>query len=143
MADWFRIEGFSEGVEAAMDPDAPDISSHMGVDLRTQACFEELGLMRIHATNCAPSVLRDGAVIRVAQVSEDDDDDEDAGIQGADHVGRICCDLWDVTFADREILIDIIVAGREILAKADDHMSQGPLSRSLGDRRGARSVCPR
>lgn len=121
MADWFRIPGFNDGV-GKEDYSGPGIGSDLGIDQRTQDHFERLGLMRIHATNCVPSVMRDGEALRVGHFDEDHedfwaenpDDPDDvipSGLQPPEIVGRVCCDLWDVTFADREVLIDILMAG--------------------------------
>ncbi|MCW3783017.1 hypothetical protein [Defluviimonas salinarum] len=121
MADWFRIPGFNEGV-GKDDPDEASINSDLGVDLRTRDHVERLGLMRIHTTNCYPAVMREGDILRVGHFNEEHDDlwqenPEEPGdvvrtdIPEPDMVGRVCCDLWDVTFADQEILKDILMAG--------------------------------
>lgn len=126
MADWFRIPGFNEGVNYDWSS-YPSIGSDRGVDARTQDHYERLGLLRIHTTNCVPGVHRDGDLFRVGSLNEDH---EDLWIPDAtaeygerfrselvpEEIGRVCCDLWDVTFADREILADILVAGGERIA---------------------------
>ncbi|MFG6084266.1 hypothetical protein ACEUZ9_000771 [Paracoccus litorisediminis] len=125
MADWFRIPGFNEGI-GKDDRSGPSINSDEGVDLRTRDHFERLGLMRVHTTNCVPAVMRDGGVIRVGRFYEDHDDlwIEDPShpdgmipseVRRPEEIGRVCCDLWDVTFADREILADILMAGSAVI----------------------------
>ncbi|WP_027234396.1 hypothetical protein [Leisingera caerulea] len=126
IADWFRIPGFNEGVkdDAVL---GPSINSALGVDNRTQDHYERLGLLRVHTTNSSPRVSRDGDLIRIGYFDEDSEDlwvdDPDAEYgqrflaeKVPDEIGRVCCDLWDVTFADREILADILVAGGEAIA---------------------------
>lgn len=119
-ADWFRIKGFTEGVQGGKEEDysKPSISSDLGADERTQDHFERLGLMRIHTTNCVPSIFKEGDNFRVGNWDEDHDDfwtpnpeDPDDYVRSAvpapNKVGSVCCDLWDVTFADRTVLEDI------------------------------------
>lgn len=120
MADWFRIPGFNEGVRDPED-EYRSINSDQGIDERTRDHFERLGLMRIHTTNCVPNLVRDGAAIRVGWIDEDHDslwteDGARTDVELPETLGNICCDLWDATFADREILIDILVAGGARLA---------------------------
>lgn len=127
MADWFRIPGFNEGIADLNEFKRPSINSDRGVDERTQDHYERLGLLRVHTTNCYPRVSRDGDLIRVGHFDEDHEDlwvedpNAEYGQRFLDEkvpaeVGRVCCDLWDVTFADREILADILVAGGEAIA---------------------------
>ena len=147
MADWFRIPGFNEGIADKDEFNRPSISSDQGVDLRTQDHYERLGLLRVHTTNCYPRVSRDGDLIRVGHFDEDHEDlwveDPDAKYgqrfleeKVPEEIGRVCCDLWDVTFADREILADILVAGGEAIAAnggTDDRgyeVKGAPLSRA-------------
>lgn len=123
MADWFRIRGFNEGVKDPED-EYRSINSDQGIDERTRDHFERLGLMRIHTTNCMPNLVRDGDAIRVGWLDEDHDslwteDGTRTEVELPETLGNICCDLWDATFADREILIDILVAGGEKLAAND------------------------
>lgn len=120
MADWFRIPGFNEGVSDPED-EYKSINSDQGIDERTRDHFERLGLMRIHTTNCVPSLVKDGDAIRVGWLDEDHDsfwtdEGKRTDVEMPESLGNICCDLWDATFADREILIDILVAGGEKLA---------------------------
>jgi len=128
MADWFRIPGFNEGINDQDEYSRTSINADKGVDERTQDHYERLGLMRIHTTNCVPQVTRDGIVYRIGWIDEDhedlwdinpDDPSDYSKKDGAwpDVIGQVCCDLWDVTFADREILIDILVAGGQRIAE--------------------------
>jgi hypothetical protein len=115
MADWFRIPGFTEGV-GKDDYSKPSINSDLGIDERTRDHYERLGLMRIHTGNCVPNLIKDGEAIRVGYFDEDHEafwteDGERCEVAMPEMAGRVCCDLWDVTFADREILIDILMAG--------------------------------
>lgn len=115
MADWFRIPGFTEGV-GDDDYSKPSINSDLGIDERTRDHYERLGLMRIHTGNCVPQLVQDGDAIRVGHFDEDsdlfwNDDGAPSGVKMPEMAGRVCCDLWDVTFSDREILIDILMAG--------------------------------
>ncbi|MEY8802160.1 hypothetical protein AB9K35_17925 [Leisingera sp. XS_AS12] len=129
MADWFRIPGFNEGVKHDITR-GPSISSDLGVDKRTQDHYERLGLVRVHTTNCLPRISRDGELIRIGHFNEDHEDlweDDPTAPYGQrfreelvpDEIGSICCDLWDVTFADREVLADILIAGGEVIAAND------------------------
>lgn len=124
MADWFRIPGFTEGIRDENEFSRKSISSDQGIDIRTRDHYERLGLMRIHTTNCVPQVIREEGLLRVGHLDEDHEDlwivKEDGGFEAntsamPEVAGRVCCDLWDVTFADREILIDIIVAGGKVI----------------------------
>ena len=116
-ADWFRIPGFTEGVQGGISDDmhGASINSDKGVDERTRDHFERLGLMRIHTTNCVPKFVCDGDAFRVGWFNEDHDmlwsKDGVATRDMPEIAGSVCCDLWDVTFTDREILIDILVDG--------------------------------
>ena len=132
MADWFRIPGFKEGVLGGLEEDyeVPSINSDAGVDLRTRDHFERLGLVRVHTTNSYPSVIRDGDLIRVGRYDDEHDylwheDPQNPGndIRNPAHaaeveqLGNVCCDLWDVTFADRDVLADILLDGARIIAE--------------------------
>lgn len=115
MADWFRIPGFTEGV-GKDDYSKPSINSDLGIDERTRDHYERLGLMRIHTGNCVPNLIKDGEAIRVGYFDEDHEafwteDGDRSEVAMPEMAGRVCCDLWDVTFADRDILIDILMAG--------------------------------
>lgn len=114
-ADWFRLPGFTEAVEKD-DGTGPSINSDLGVDLRTKDHFERLGLLRVHTTNCVPAFVQDGDAVRVGHFNDEDDafyteDGERNDTALPEVVGRVCCDLWDVTFSDREILIDLLEKG--------------------------------
>lgn len=129
MADWFRIPGFNEGV-GPDDYSRPGINSDLGVDNRTRDHYERLGLMRIHTTNCVPQMIQDGEAIRIGYFDEDHDDYWTHGglpseVERPQIVGRICCDLWDATFADREILIDILYDGACKIAANDGFDERG------------------
>lgn len=137
-ADWFRIPGFNEGVSDPADrgADLKSINSEEGIDERTRDHYERLGLMRIHTTNCAPSLVRDGDAVRVGRL-------DDGKIDGTkpEVAGRVCCDLWDVTFADREILIDILVAGgKEVAANGGLDADGSPTSGYATDRETAAAL---
>lgn len=124
MADWFRVPGFTEGIRDKNEFKRASINSDQGIDIRTRDHYERLGLMRIHTGNCVPQVIREGGLLRIGHLDEDHEDlwieKEDGSVTEntaamPEVAGRVCCDLWDVTFADREILIDIIVAGGKII----------------------------
>lgn len=137
-ADWFRLPGFTEAVEKD-DGTGPSINSDLGVDLRTKDHFERLGLLRVHTTNCVPALVQDGDAVRVGHFNDEDDafytGDERNEVPLPEVVGRVCCDLWDVTFSDREILIDLLEKGgqfpdREAAAAAlDAYADAGDVAR--------------
>lgn len=134
-ADWFRIPGFTEAVEDE-DDSRPSINSDLGIDLRTRDHFERLGLMRIHTTNCVPAFVQDGDAVRVGHFNDEDDafyteEGDRNEVPLPEVVGRVCCDLWDVTFADRDVLITLLEKGGQFpdreaaVAALDDYTSEG------------------
>jgi len=140
-ADWFRLPGFTEAVEQD-EGTSPSINSDLGVDLRTKDHFERLGLLRVHTTNCVPALVQDGDAVRVGHFNDEDDafyteEGERNEVPLPEVVGRVCCDLWDVTFSDREILIDLLEKGgqfpdREAAAAAlDAYADAGDVARLI------------
>jgi hypothetical protein len=100
VADWFRIDGFTETVDAGR-PVA--LGGSLAANLwsaRTYAA--EHNFMSVVALDAYPTVLaRDGMTVFVRE------DDDPAGLQGL-KVGTVFTDLWAVSAIDRQVLTDII-----------------------------------
>ncbi|MCE6959586.1 hypothetical protein LAZ40_11015 [Cereibacter sphaeroides] len=119
MADWLRIPGFTEAIERFCDGDRFEISHAKGLDDRAQAYFERLGLAIVQVGNTSPSAYADTpGVWRMGHVDEDHEDFRVKKKRGARRFNldlpkpawETCTDHWANIFADREVILDILMA---------------------------------
>ncbi|WP_375263991.1 hypothetical protein [Palleronia sp.] len=111
LADWFRIPGFSESVEALAGDPGRDIEPDQGADEHTRNHFERAGLVHISVGNSCPTIYRDGEILRLGRIDEEALYNE-AGEQIAEEpeqAGMICTDLWWATMADKQTIADILM----------------------------------
>jgi hypothetical protein len=120
IADWFRIEGFTDIVDAEkLDF---EINFAAGKVEQTQYYADAYGFVSVSVGNSMPAVYVNTAKDRVVvgRMREDIDEED---YQSADSwgdfstEGRVCTDLWWTTAIDRQRLIDIL-ASRHGPAKA-------------------------
>lgn len=102
VADWFRIEAFTDAVKEAED-DGNDINSALGCIRRTQEYAERLNFVSVMVGNSCPSVLCDDGLVTVGRVDEDME-----GGNPPEPAGWICTDLWWATLIDRKRLVGIV-----------------------------------
>ncbi len=96
-ADWFRIDGFSEAVDAKR----PNLGSEKGREDATRR-YAELGLVSVHVRNSSPRIFeRDGVLV--------------FGKGEGRSVGSVCTDYWGASVIDRARLVEIVASklGRE------------------------------
>lgn len=118
MADWFRIDGFKEGLQALIGgEDRYEINYATGLDARAKDYFEKAGLVIVQVGNTSPAAYADTpGVWRMGHVDEDYDafwTEEGEPVPGAEppqEAWRTCTDLWANTFADREVILEILMA---------------------------------
>jgi hypothetical protein len=118
MADWFRIEGFNEGLRALIgEDDHYEINYADGLDARSRDYFEKAGLAIVQVGNTSPHAYADTpGVWRMGHVDEDHDafwteeGEPRPGVTAPEPVWRTCTDLWANTFADQEVILDILMA---------------------------------
>lgn len=127
MADWFRIDGFNEGLRALLGgEDDFEINYADGLDARARAYFERAGLVIVQVGNTSPAAYADTpGVWRMGHVDEDHDafwteeGEPRPNLTAPEPVWRTCTDLWANTFADREVILDILMASEKYPDRAD------------------------
>lgn len=116
MADWFRIDGFNEGVEAILGDDIYEINYATGLDERAKDYFTRLGLVIVQVGNTSPWAYGEGTDIwRMGRVNEDHDlfwtkDGDPSGVERPEPAWVTCTDLWANVMADHERIVDILMA---------------------------------
>ena len=127
MADWFRIDGFNEGLRALLGgEDDFEINYADGLDARARAYFERAGLVIVQVGNTSPAAYADTpGVWRMGHVDEDHDafwteeGEPRPDLTAPKPVWRTCTDLWANTFADREVILDILMASNRYPDRAE------------------------
>lgn len=127
MADWFRIDGFNEGLRMLLGgEDDFEINYADGLDARARAYFERAGLVIVQVGNTSPAAYADTpGVWRMGHVDEDHDafwteeGEPRPDLTAPEPVWRTCTDLWANTFADREVILDILMASEKYPDRAD------------------------
>lgn len=116
MSDWFRVDGFNEGIEAILGADLYEINYAKGLDERAHDYFTRLGLVIIQVGNTSPWAYAEGADIwRMGRVNEDHDlfwtkDGDPNGVARPEPAWVTCTDLWANVMADHERIVDILMA---------------------------------
>ncbi len=118
MTDWLRMKGFKEGLLARVGgDDFYDINGAVGLDERMQDYFTKGGLAIVQVGNSSPFAYDDTAgVWRMGRVDEDyfyDDDGNRTGEVMPGEAWTTCTDLWANIFADRAVIVDILMASGE------------------------------
>lgn len=115
MADWLRIPGFTEAVEAICDGDRYEIGSAAGLDTRAKDYFEKMGLAIVQVGNTSPAAFADTPGIwRMGYVDEDNKAFWTSGgartkLAMPEQAWKTCTDLWANIFADREVILDVLM----------------------------------
>lgn len=119
MSDWFRVEGFKEGLNALGAGDY-SINESAGLDARARDYFEKAGIAIVQVGNTSPTAMCETPGIwRMGFFDEDHDafwTEEGAPREPEDGTPRpdtpwsTCTDLWANTFADRETVISVLQA---------------------------------
>lgn len=115
MADWFRIEGFKEGLETLVGDDDFEINTSEGLDDRARAYYEKAGLVIVQVGNTSPHAYADTpGVWRMGYVDEDHDafwteDREPAG-DAPEPAWGTCTDLWANVFGDKDAVTGVMMA---------------------------------
>lgn len=120
MADWLRIPGFKEAMDdLSGEEDTPDgffdVNSGKGVDDQQKAYFERAGLAYVSVGNSSPYGYETAPGIwRMGHAWDDDDRFWIDGKENPDcpppkENWRTCTDLWANVFADREVVVDILM----------------------------------
>jgi hypothetical protein len=120
MADWLRMKGFKDGLLARVGGDKDDfydINNATGLDERMQDYLTKGGLAIVQVGNSSPSAYDDTqGVWRMGHVDEDHFYTEDGvrkDIEMPNEAWTTCTDLWANIFADRAVIIDILMASGE------------------------------
>lgn len=127
MADWFRIDGFNKGLQALIGGDDHyEINYADGLDARARDYFEKAGLAIVQVGNSSPAAYADApGVWRMGHVDEEndafwtEDGEPREGAQPPQEAWRTCTDLWANTFADREVILDILMASERYPDRSD------------------------
>ena len=127
MADWFRIDGFNEGLKSLIgEEDSYEINYATGLDARARDYFEKAGLVIVQVGGVSPAAYDDTpGVWRMGRVDEDHeafwtgDGERVRGSSPPPEAWRTCTDLWANTFADREVIVDILMASDRYRERVD------------------------
>ena len=117
MADWPRIEGFNEGLKQLAGEDRHDINAAAGLDERQQDYFTKAGIVIIQVGNTSPYAYAEGD--GVWRMGHFDEDRAPADMSEPDRAWRTCTDLWANTFADVEVIADVLMASGQYGNHAD------------------------
>lgn len=124
MADWLRIDGFNEGLQALIGTDDHyEINNSSGMDARARDYFEKAGLGIVQVGNSSPSCSSGGdGIWRMGQVDEDHDAFYEKGDDGKvadrpDTLWTTCTDLWANTFADKGTILTILEASGQYASR--------------------------
>jgi hypothetical protein len=101
IADWFRIDAFTESVAATEDPTI-DINSSSGCIKRTEEYVAKHRFVSVFVGNSSPCVFEVDGTLVIGRTSDDDR----FGLPSPS--GRITTDLWWATIIDRQRLVDIV-----------------------------------
>ena len=133
MADWFRVKGFKEGLDALVEEPGHgwDLNSQDGMDARMRAYYELAGLVIVACGNNSPYAhLERPGVWRMGHII-DDELDEDAEVQ--EEAWTTCTDLWANVFADRQTVLDVMMASGVYAERAEaDAALQGYIDDTWG-----------
>jgi len=115
MADWLRMEGFKEGLLARVGgDDFYEINGAVGLDERMQDYFTKGGLAIVQVGNRSPYAYDDTkGVWRMGHIDENHFYNEDGERNDLDmplEAWTTCTDLWANVFADRSVMVDILMA---------------------------------
>lgn len=121
MADWFRVKGFTKGIEALAGerPAGFDINAANGRDERAEAYYTKAGVVIVQVGNSSPRAYADTpGVWRMGWVNEDHEAFWDPKTQKKtdayiEPVWNTCTDLWANTFAAPETIVDVMMASGE------------------------------
>lgn len=100
VADWFRIEAFTEEIEKLGDF---NIGSEYGCKLCTKTHAKELNIVHVCVGNTSPELFYGDDGFVAASYSEDD-----TSPKNFRSLGNICTDLWWATMIERENLVSMI-----------------------------------
>jgi hypothetical protein len=101
VADWFRIQEFSDAVNYNPDYTKVSINYSAGREASTRFALDNFNVINIHVGNNSPSILKKGDDLIFAW------DDEEKKHK-YENIGRVCTDLWNVTMVERHQLVNIV-----------------------------------
>lgn len=102
IADWFRIEAFTNAVTATEDPTV-DINSIQGCVKRTEEYLSKHGFVSVFVGNSCPRVMNEQGALVFGHIDEDSD-----SVSTPSPVGSVTTDLWWATIIDRQRLVEIV-----------------------------------
>lgn len=146
MADWFRVPGFTEAIEALSEEPAGgfEINHAKGMDARAEAYIKKAGVAIVQVGNSSPSAYADGeGVWRMGHVDEEHEafwvgeTDERSAVQMPEEVWDTCTDLWANTFASPEAIVKVMMSSGEY---ADAAEAEATLAKYCEETYGAHIV---
>ena len=106
VADWFRIEGFTDAVDVGDQDGRKSLNTAAGCREATDR-YAMHGLMSVSVGNTSPSVFVRNGQFLVASAEFDEESGDDRVLAG-ENLGSITTDLWWVSAIDREVLTSLI-----------------------------------
>lgn len=122
IADWFRINEFTDQVEYNPDYLLPSINTYKGRVLSTLSSIKN-GFISIHVGNSSPSIfIKENNLYCIESC---DSDNKLIKKSGFNYKGYVCTDLWNVTLIEKSVLIEIIKRKNPNAEQiVDDYISQ-------------------
>lgn len=109
IADWFRIEEFTNVVDESKDPDS--IGSEAGREQQTQQYAKEFNFISVSVGNTCPTIFENQGKLVFGYINEEFGQYNPSRKKTKDsftEVGSVCTDYWAATIIEEENLIDII-----------------------------------
>lgn len=106
IADWFRIEEFTDKVK--YNDDYTDISINFDAgQIKSTQHAANLGFVTIHVGNSCPTIFQNGNNFLFGHMDYDKEECE-LSLNNYQEHGSVCTDLWNVTIIDKSRLIEIV-----------------------------------
>lgn len=105
VADWFRIDEFTNTVSYNKDYADVSINYTKGREKSTRQSVEKFNYITIHVGNSCPSILKNGNNFIFGHYNDEIKSKKKTDYQ--EH-GTVCTDLWNVTIIEKQQLINII-----------------------------------
>lgn len=121
ISDSIDVPGFNEGLEKLIGDEDYEISNADGLDARARDYFEKAGIGIVQVGNSSPYGYAErnedgGLILRMGHVY---DDDIPEGEELVEPEFTTCTDIWANTFADQDVVLDVMMASGQYSDRAD------------------------
>jgi hypothetical protein len=129
IADWFRIEEFTDTVEyKGKDKYSEDrsINYAKGRVKSTTDYAEKFNFISVSVGNSSPRIFKKGNTLVFGRGEYNEETDEEVKPKGFAEKGYVCTDLWAVTVIDKQTLIEIVskAKGEDATKIIEDYIAE-------------------